>query len=496
MAFFLIFICGCAINSFGIGFPVYWHPDEAGKALQLQTGVYNYYHPLLLLHLASLVAAFHMDESIRGLVLSGRIVSVVATAVATTALAALIARRFGLAFGLVTAALVGLSPTVFTNAHFFKEDATLLMGVSLTMLALQSVNADASRKNIVLLGLASGLAMSAKYVGVVMLVPGIALLAARRTPLADIVCLVLCAMLVFMLVNSPAAFTISHWAGGFAGELHHALAGHDGISWGPVSLRTLINFWHSSTPAIVLLWICGMAWQVRRSFDRRQTETGAPSRWLTFDDLIVFVPLLLLAPVQLSTLPFPRYVMPASALAVAAAVWTAASAFACYRNRAVRFIPLVLLAAGCIATSWSFWTVANVFADDSRSRLAHWISHSLPLDARIAADFFSGLPTPERFALDPTIQLLPQSIAVPFFHLGSAGSLAALRAQGFTHIVLSSGNFGRFFDPTAKVTGTDAIARKRFYEEVFRQLTPIHEEPLRSDLDSQLTTRLLVYDIR
>ena len=160
------------------------------------------------------------------------------------------------------------------------------------------------------------------------------------------------------------------------------------------------------------------------------------------------------------------------------------------------FVPLALLAAGCIATLWSFLATANIFADDPRMRLVNWISHSLPPDARIAADFFSGLPTPERFALDPKIQLLPQSIAIPFYHLGSAGSLAALRAQGFTYIVLSSGNFDRFFDPTAKVTGTEAIATKRFYEEVFRQLTPMHEEPLRSDLDSQLTTRLVVYDIR
>jgi hypothetical protein len=94
--FFLIFICDCAINSFGLGFSAYWHPDEAGKALQLQSGIYNFYHPQLLLHLTSLAnAAFHMGDSIRGIVLSGRMVSVVATAVATTAFAVLVARRFG-----------------------------------------------------------------------------------------------------------------------------------------------------------------------------------------------------------------------------------------------------------------------------------------------------------------------------------------------------------------------------------------------------------------
>ena len=195
-------------------------------------------------------------------------------------------------------------------------------------------------------------------------------------------------------------------------------------------------------------------------------------------------------------LPSARYVLPASALAVVAAVWTCALVFRTCQNRVMQFIPVALLAAGCVATLWSFLTTVSIFADNSRIRLMAWISQSLPPDARIAADFFSGLPTSERFAIDPKIQLLPQFVAIPFYHLGSAGSLAALRAQGFTHIVLSSGNFGRFFDPTATVTGAAAIAQKHFYEEVFRQLTPVYDEPLRSNLDFRLTTRLLVYDIR
>jgi 4-amino-4-deoxy-L-arabinose transferase-like glycosyltransferase len=475
--------------------PAYWHPVEAVNALQLQSGIYNFHHPQLLLHLTSLLnAAFQMGDSIRGIVLSGRMVSVVATSVATTAFAVLDARRFGTAFGVVTAGLIGLSPAVFTNAHFFKEDATLLMGVSLTMLALQLAEAEASRKNIVLLGLAAGIAMSAKYVGAVMLVPCVAVLLVRRAPWTSIACCIVCAALVFLLVNSPAIFAMSSFAKGFGAEFVHAITGQGGISWGPA--RTLINFWHSSTTAILALWICGMALQMRQSLDRHRDKTGTQSGLPTFDALVVVMPLVLLAPIQFSMLPSARYVLPASALAVVAAVWTCASVFQAHQNRVMRFIPAALLAAGCAATLWSFLMTAGIFADDSRMRLMAWISQSLPPDARIAADFFSGLPTSERFAIDPKIQLLPQFVAIPFYHLGSAGSLAALRAQGFTHIVLSSGNFGRFFDPTAKVTGAAALAQKHFYEEVFRHLPPVHDEPLRSNLDFQLTTRLLVYDIR
>lgn len=63
-------------------------------------------------------------------------------------------------------------------------------------------------------------------------------------------------------------------------------------------------------------------------------------------------------------------------------------------------------------------------------------------------------------------------------------------------MVLSSGNYDRFFDRTARLTTDTTIARKRFYQEVFATLTPIHKEPRLIDLDPMLRMQLLVYDIR
>src|SRR5204862_7226328 len=125
IALLLIFIADYSVNMFGIDFPIYWHAGEVSKARQLETGSYNFNHPHLMLRLTWVLnSILPFGESTRAVVLSGSFVSAAATAAATTALAAIVVRRFGLAFGVITAIAVGMTPTVFYNAHYFKEDAT------------------------------------------------------------------------------------------------------------------------------------------------------------------------------------------------------------------------------------------------------------------------------------------------------------------------------------------------------------------------------------
>ncbi len=480
-----------------VGFPVYWHPDEASKALQIQTGNYNFYHPQLLLRLAMLLhGLLPLDNSSRDIVLAGRFVSVGATAFATAAFALFVMRRFGIMFGLVTAVLLALTPTVFLNAHFFKEDATLLMGMALVMLAIQSVESRPGPRSIALLGVAVGLAASAKYIGIIMVVPAVAMLASKRIRRIDSLRFLLCVTFVFVAINSAGIFGSASLKAGLLLEIVHVTTEHDGISWGPGSARTLINFWQSTPAAVIAIWIAGMMlhiWRLLGSFKRAPATTPTPA---TMDSIVLFTPLLLLATVQLSMVAIPRYVLPATVLTLVAAVWVTASIFNSVQGRALRALPVILLAVGGTATINSFATAIRLFSDDPRARLGAWIATHLPADARIATEFYAGLPTAERLTVDRTLPPLPQTVAMPFFHLGMAGSPDELRALGYTHIVLSSGNFDRFLDPTARLRSGTAIARKHFYDEVFATLTPVHEEPRLIDVDPTLSMRLLVYDIR
>lgn len=492
LAFFifaLIFAGTCALNAVQVGFPVYWQPDEVTKALQIQTGDYNFYHPQLLLRLAMILhSLLPLDNSTRDIVLAGRFVSVGASAIAVTAFGVFVMRRFGLAFGIVTAALLALTPTVFLNAHFFKEDAALLMGMAMVMLAIQSVDIHPSPRNVVLLGVAVGLAASAKYIGIIMIVPAVAMLASKRIRRIDSLRFLLCATVVFAIINSAGIFGSASLKTGLLKEVVHVMTEHDGISWGPRSARTLINFWQSTPAAVIAIWIAGLmfhVWRRRDSFKREPATMSAPAM---MDSIVLFTPLLLLATAQLSMVAIPRYVLPATVLTLVAAVWITASVFSSIQNRALRALPIVLLALGGAATTGSFLTAFHAFTDDPRVRLGAWIATHLPADARIA--------TAETQAIDRTLPPLPQTVAMPFYHLGMAGSPGTVRALGYTHIVLSSGNFDRFLDPTARLASGAAIERKRFYEEVFARLTPVHEEPRTIDVDPALGMQLLVYDIR
>lgn len=495
--FTLIFAGDCALNAINVGFPVYWHPDEMTKALQLQTGAYNFYHPQLLLRLAMV---FHgllpLDHSVRDVVLAGRFVSIAATAVAITAFGVFVMRRFGDAFGVVTAVLLAFTPTVFLNAHFFKEDATLLMGMALVMLAIQSVEADSRSRNIALLGAAVGLAASAKYIGIIMVVPASAMLLSKRIRPIDGVRFLLSATIVFVGINSAGIFGSSSLKTGLLREIVHVMTEHDGISWGPMSARTLINFWQSTPAAAVAIWIAGMLFHIGRRLAPREGEAAQTPAPTMMESIVVFTPPLLLATAQLSMVAIPRYVLPATALTLVAAVWIAASASSSIQNRKMRTIPIILLAVGGAATLASFTTTFRVFTNDPRIRFSTWIATHLPADAKIATEFYTGLPTAERRAVDQTLLPLPQTVEMPFLHLGIAGSPSKLRELGYTHMALSSGNFDRFLDPTARIAAGDATKRKRFYEEVFATLTPIYEEPRLIDIDPTLSMRLLVYDIR
>jgi hypothetical protein len=136
--------------------------------------------------------------------------------------------------------------------------AVLLMGVALTMLALQAVNDAPTKARIVLVGLVLGIVFSAKYVGTIMAAPVVALYIADRVKLTDLILCFFCACLVFAAINASAILGYSSLTTGLAFEIEHVATGHDGVVWGPLSPRTLTLFWQTSSSIIIAIWLVGM----------------------------------------------------------------------------------------------------------------------------------------------------------------------------------------------------------------------------------------------
>jgi Dolichyl-phosphate-mannose-protein mannosyltransferase len=474
----LLFVASLGVNLIGIDFPVYWHPDELSKAAQLQSGLYNFNHPQLLLRLSALADLALPGDTTRDAILAGRVVSALAVAAAVACFAILVYRKCGLLAGLAAGVLVAITPAVFISAHFYKEDSVLLLGIALSMLAMQYVDEAPTPRRACLLGCALGIVGAAKYVGIIMLVPAVFLVLHKPKPWRLIGCCLGFGVLTFALINSPAILQPSLLALGFQNEVNHVAVGHSGLVWGPLSPRTLLHFLQNTSVVLVVVLVGSMWAAVRLG--------GA------MDRIVIFVPVLWLAVVQLSAVSFPRYVMPAAALSSVAVVW--AIALLPRLRPHLRVVLASVVIAGAIFQLRPFATAISAFLDNPRDRAAAWMRQNLPSSAVVATDFFVGLPTSERIAIDATRSSLPQKVVDPGFFLSRAGSLSQLRERGVTHVAVSSSNFQRFFDPF--VTFSEwSRAQRRFYEELF-QLAPLHSESEAVETDIILSSLILIYDIR
>ena len=265
------------------GFKEGFHPDEPSKARQLLSGEYNLHHPQLMLRGVALVnwlqagssdgeVSFLDDDVERWLVMvRGRTFSALMTAVAVGLLGwlafAVGTRAAGRPTGVLasTAAVLFLAthPGLVVNAHYFKEDATLLGATAIWLVVAAAYLQTRGWAWLVAAGVAAGLVASAKAVGAASL--AITLVATLAIPpatpigrggfarrLGGAAAVLATAAAIFALVNL-SAFTVG------ADQIDHAVGlaryqaveGHtDGLRYDGVrlSLRVLGRW-----PAITLL---------------------------------------------------------------------------------------------------------------------------------------------------------------------------------------------------------------------------------------------------
>jgi hypothetical protein len=412
-----------------------------------------------------------------------------------TILAIVVARRFGILFGVIAGILIGITPTIFVNAHFFKEDALLLLGCSLVLLALQTFDARPTRTSATLLGIAVGIACSAKYVGALMLIPMIVLIAGKCSGRRNALLASASAASIFAMVNAAGIWGASSLLKGLTYELKHVTSSHYGVQFGPTSAAPLNFLLRSTAPGLVLLWLGGLlyyCWNVASAQRRKLFR----HHFSPFEAALYLIPLLFLLAIQISMVVLPRYLMPVAAMVTLAGVWTVARLVIDGSPR-ITAVAAVLLVASAAGTISSFATSASIFIDPPRAKIAKWISSNLPPTAKIAADFSSGIPDRWYAELDPTMPAMPLTVKVIIpVYVDTGLSIENLRTAGFTHVVTSGGNYDRLFDPAGKIVWPAAERRKQYYEEVFANLKLLYDQPARTDLDDLFDSRIAVYDLR
>ena len=201
-----------------VDFPLGTHADETSKVIAVLKHKNNYNHPLLMLHLARGANAAAGLSDPQAVAQLGRALATLAGALAVFATYLLARLALPAPAALAAAAATAVTPLVAMHARHFKEDIFILPLILLGLLALIATLGAPTRRRALLLGIAAGLAASAKYVAIMLgpfavlvLFIGLAPQVERRERLRLCLIVIVAATATFALVQSPALWDFGRY---------------------------------------------------------------------------------------------------------------------------------------------------------------------------------------------------------------------------------------------------------------------------------------------
>jgi hypothetical protein len=445
------------------GFPFFYHPDEPGKVEQVLAGDWNFHHPMLLLSTTrAAVDLAHVPRREQDVVQAGRWVSAgfMAVAVVAFSLLAYAWRGWPAAFA-AGGALAG-HHQLYELAHYLKEDSALLAGLALTFLMLLACWWRPNLVRVTLLGIACGLAVSGKYLGVVAL--GLALPVLWRVPERRGVRLAVFAgavIVTFALVNVPLLLHLGTFRESLGREMEFVVKGQRGMTRSVPHAQYWNVFIDNTTPAIWLLLAVFLhaRWRERR-------ELSLP------EIVIIAFPFAYALALSFSPKTNDRYFLPATAgFALLAALGTMDLAHHFQRGtprRRALVLAVLLLVGGQMP---SLIRYAHAFAHDDTAELIEWLHEKVPPAAVIAKDNRIALPDPARKKDAARVGVIAQKVIGARF-VADLGTVEELQAKGVNYLAVSESDYGRFFLKGLRPQASerdDFDRRKAFYESLLRE---------------------------
>lgn len=228
IALLFILLLSLFLNVSNNDFSIRYHGDEALKLQFIDTDTQNFKHPILLLQAARLVNQVLQISDPLTLAILGRTLSALAGTLAVLITYFISKKGLGTKPALMVALLLALSPILVIHAHYVKEDLCLLLFLMLSIKCLLDFCARPYKKELILLGLAVGCALSSKYVGffllpILLLTP---FLLQKKGLYKKLFYAIAIALGLFCLINYPLFWQINTFLSGLSLELDHAVNGH------------------------------------------------------------------------------------------------------------------------------------------------------------------------------------------------------------------------------------------------------------------------------
>lgn len=265
--------------------------DEPKKADFVISGRQDFFHPILMLQTVRLMNIFAGHHNLVDVVGLGRAAAAIFGALTVLATVILARRVVGQWLALAAGCVAAVTPLLALHAQLFKEDVFVAPWLVSGIAALDWLCARPGFQRAAVFGLLVGLAVSSKYIGVVLLPLACLapLIGTVNGPLkrynSYLALAAAIALVTFGCLNAPALFAPASLTAGLGTEINHALTGHTIISHGwythflfhwTTSLvpgaglmlssaalagaAFIIKDWRSHPPAIRLVMVFGIAW--------------------------------------------------------------------------------------------------------------------------------------------------------------------------------------------------------------------------------------------
>lgn len=473
----LSFLCFTRNNNF----PVEYHPDEQTKVDQISGAEQrrNFNHPLIMLEIANCVRqAFHVVNDSRAIDIEGRTVSAAFAVISVISLALTGFILFGYPGLILCGLTIAICPPLFIYAHYFKEDTALVSGVSITLLGacltLSSRSKRAQFFGTFVLAVGFSAATSAKYVGLVLVIPCLVALCISRpfntwlTVLRLAVFLIVSGILI-LVINFRAFHSIlplrmePQAYQQMVTEFGHGTTSQNEVALSKPNMFCLGIAFSELMPHIWIFLAVGLLYCIAKGYFTRQGF------------LIGLFAFTLAAALSFDAIPFERHALPLSVMGYFGGALLGAFLVVEMRNRPWFSSLALSVFLGCVLFLQGLRCINfnEQFRFDSRQRLREWIAANIPEGSVIVADRYAvldGPGDPWRFPNQAT--KLPARIVSSARFSSDADPASRLAGTGAEYIVIAATTYQRYFVPTAHGVVTQELVfdrRHKFYSDLLTQ---------------------------
>jgi len=425
--FLITFLLGIWKNDF----PFYYHVDEPSKARQILTGERNLHHPLLMLSSADLLVQMGMvTRDAQSVTEAGRTVSAFFSAAAVALLTLTIGAGFGVVAGWITALLASTHWNIFELAHYFKEDPSLAFGLMCTFAAIALWRRKPGGWSAMVMGAALALALSGKYIGVIVLPYVIIVWFFYRPvkPWQSLALLLATLAVVFVVINLTMFIQPDTLRASLKketlGVLHGGEIATKGFFHGGFFKRILQVSKVALFPGLLFLFIFG--WKKIKQWPIEVTA-------------LISFPFFLALVLGFSQKDSGRYFLPGvfglcAASAVGWKLWIDYMATAVKNRRSLQTTTVVLALVAIVGSGVRLYDYAEGFGQGTRERVSDWIANNLPPTVFVAQSMETKLADPAAEGRESVEKAFPQKL-ITIDRLSNKATLESLKAQGVTHLV-------------------------------------------------------------